>query len=264
MARVSHSLLDRWLSVPLKRLYPRLGIPRWFPPEGIVLAGHACAIAAAVGFACSSKWWWGGVLAAIGVAANHFADLIDGTHARTTNQCRNGGELLDHLTDPLSFSYWMIGIGIAAGAPLWGTAAVVGIYATAVLTNIRAKITGEFALAAFGPTEFKTLLALFGLTMTAATGGLFVPLAPATIAFWFLAPLVIVGIVQLAAQLVSSVRQVNAAAVEADETEWVMDGGAQAPRAPRPLAESESLVLLDAQRGRTADSRSPHRNDVPV
>lgn len=186
MARVSHSLLDPWLTAPLKRLYPRLLIPRKFPPEGIVLAGHACAIAGAIGFACSAKWWWGGLVAAAGVALNHFADLMDGTHARATNQCRNGGELLDHFTDPLSFSYWMIGIALAAGAAWWGVAAVLCIYATAVLTNIRAKITGEFALAAFGPTEFKTLLAAFGLAMSAAAGGTPGAVKPPRIALWSL------------------------------------------------------------------------------
>ncbi|MEX0703807.1 MAG: CDP-alcohol phosphatidyltransferase family protein [Planctomycetales bacterium] len=231
--RVSHSLLDPWLSAPLKGLYPRLPIPRGFPPEGIVLAGHACAIAGAAGFACSSRWWWGGLLAAIGVALNHFADLLDGTHARATSQCRNGGELLDHFTDPLSFSYWMIGVGIAAAAPLWGTAAVVCIYATAVLTNIRAKITGEFALAAFGPTEFKTLLVLFGVAMSAAAAGLFGAVDPSTIAFWFLAPLVTVGAAQLAVQVVRSVREMNAAGVPSDETEWITRGVSSTADHPR-------------------------------
>ena len=38
--------------------------------------------------------------------------------------------------------------------------AVICLYATAVLTNIKAKMIGEFTLARFGPTEFKTLLGL--------------------------------------------------------------------------------------------------------
>ncbi len=47
------------------------------------------------GLAFSTRFWWGGLLAAAGVAGNHLCDVLDGTHARTTGQCRNGGELLD-------------------------------------------------------------------------------------------------------------------------------------------------------------------------
>ena len=103
--RVSHSLLDPFIGPPIKALYPRLNIPAWFPPEGIVLAGHGLAIVGALGFAFATRNVWGGLCVAIGVAGNHFADCIDGTHARSTDQCRNGGELLDHFTDPLSFTY---------------------------------------------------------------------------------------------------------------------------------------------------------------
>jgi phosphatidylglycerophosphate synthase len=83
-------------------------------------------------------------LAALGVALNHTCDVLDGTHARATNQCRNGGELLDHFVDPLSFAYWAAGLSSAAishslGAPWVGMAGVAVIFATAVLTNIRAK-----------------------------------------------------------------------------------------------------------------------------
>ena len=112
--RVSYSLLDPWFSGPLKALYPRLPIPRRLPPEAIVACGHLAAIAGAVGFALSTRWAWAGVLAAVGVALNHTCDVLDGTHARATGQCRNGGELLDHFVDPLSFSYWAAGLAFGA------------------------------------------------------------------------------------------------------------------------------------------------------
>ena len=92
--RVSHSVLDPVIGPKLKALYPHLRIPNTFPPEGIVLAGHALAIVGAVGFAFSATHWWGGLLAALGVIGNHTADCVDGTHARSTGQCRNGGELV--------------------------------------------------------------------------------------------------------------------------------------------------------------------------
>ena len=80
-ARISHSPLDPIIGPAILAAYPTLGIPRWFPPEGIVLFGHGCAIAGAVGFAFSTNTVWGGLLGAAGVAGNHLADCVDGTHA---------------------------------------------------------------------------------------------------------------------------------------------------------------------------------------
>jgi len=53
--RVSHSLLDPFVTTPLKAIYPRLGLPAGFPPEGIVLAGHLLAIVGAVGCVSSRR-----------------------------------------------------------------------------------------------------------------------------------------------------------------------------------------------------------------
>lgn len=223
--RISYSLLDPWLTLPLKRIYGRLPIPAAFPPEGIVLAGHGFAALAGVGFAFSTRFWWGGLLAAVGVALNHGADVLDGTHARTTQQCRNGGELLDHFLDPLSFTYWLTGIAVSCGRLDLGLVAVVCLYATAVLTNIKAKLTGEFTLARFGPTEFKTLLALYTTVLSLFTlggmdgGSQFLP--PQKMAFWFFSSLIVVGVIQLIVHLVLAVRQVNAGGPPPDTSEWV-------------------------------------------
>lgn len=225
--RVSHSLLDPYVGPPIKRLYKYLPIPRWYPPEGIILIGHVSAIAAAFGLAYSTSTWWGGFLAAFGVAGNHTSDCLDGTHARATSQCRNGGELLDHFTDPLSFAYWLIGWGVSIGRLDLALAAVVILYATALLTSIKAKMTGEFTLASFGPTEFKTILAVYGFVLSgivivaggSAEGDATVPLAR-TIAYWFYAIMLVVGVVQLAVNLVRAVREVNRHGHAADTTEW--------------------------------------------
>ena len=227
--RVSHSLLDPLLTKPLKGLYARLGIPAKFPPEGIVLVGHLCAIAGAIGFACATRWWWSGLLAAAGVALNHTADVLDGTHARATNQCRNGGELLDHFVDPLSFSYWVAGLAYSADCLLLGIGGVIVIYATAVLTNIKAKMVGEFTLARFGPTEFKALLILFGLFTSALVGRLFsMNLAPysqqaTSAAFWFVLLMFVAGLVQLKLSLWRAIREVNSQGQPADTTEWEIE-----------------------------------------
>ncbi len=58
--RVSYSLLDPWITAPLKGLYPRLPIPTWLPPEAIVGCGHLAALMGAAGFACSTTYAWGG------------------------------------------------------------------------------------------------------------------------------------------------------------------------------------------------------------
>jgi len=219
--RVSHSLLDPLLTVPIKSLYPRLRIPPRLPPEAIVGLGHLCAILGAVGFALAGRFAWGGVLGALGVALNHTADVLDGTHARASDQCRNGGELLDHFVDPLSFSYWIAAISYSAGCLLLGLVGVIVLYATAVLTNIKAKMVGEFTLGRFGPTEFKTLLILLGLTMAAlnATAEQASPLS-AQIAYWFLIVLIAIGVVQLLVNLARAVRDVNASGESPDTTEW--------------------------------------------
>jgi archaetidylinositol phosphate synthase len=223
--RVSYSLLDPWVTLPIKGMYPGLPLPRRLPPEAVVGCGHLAAISGAVGFACATTTPWGGALAAAGVSLNHACDVLDGTHARATGQCRNGGELLDHFVDPLSFSYWAAALAFGATihsdwAPWLGVGGVIVIYAMAVLTSIRAKMSGEFTLARFGPTEFKALLVLWGLTQTALMCGNVAGMAP-IFTFWFVAAMVGAGIVQLAISLYSGVREVNAlGAAPVDTTEW--------------------------------------------
>lgn len=218
--RISHSLLDPWVGPPLKALYPILKIPAKFPPEGIVLIGHGSAIAAAIGFAFSTQYWWGGLVAGLGVVGNHTADCLDGTHARTTGQCRNGGELLDHFTDPLSFAYYLVGIAVACGRLDLGLVAVICLFAHAVLTNIKAKMTGEFTLATFGPTEFKAMLVCLGFALT-ATYAFSASWASANdLALAAFVAVIVLGILQLGCQLVLAVREVNDCDSPVDTNEW--------------------------------------------
>jgi len=217
--RVSHSVLDPVIGPRLKSLYPHLRIPNWFPPEAIVLTGHGLAIIGAVGFALSTHVWWGGVLAATGVVGNHIADCVDGTHARATGQCRNGGELLDHFTDPLSFVYWLVGIGFAAQSLELALVAVICLFAIAILTNIKAKLIGEFTLASFGPTEFKTLLFVLGLVLAGCS--LFAGAMIATVAWVALAALATIGLVLVPIQLFHAVREVNLQGAVPDQSEWI-------------------------------------------
>ncbi|MAT16380.1 MAG: hypothetical protein CMJ46_14045 [Planctomyces sp.] len=217
--RISHSLIDPWLGPKFKAAYPHLHIPHRFPPEGIIAVGHVSALLGGIGFAFAGATWWGGFFAAAGVFGNHFADCLDGTHARSTGQCRNGGELLDHFTDPISFCYWMIGLAIACGRMELGIALVMILMATAVLTNIKTKMINEFTLATFGPTEFKALLSGFGLFLSiwALTQG--TTLLP-MIMLWTAVVLVVVGVIQLIVNLVIAVKEVNAKGSAPDTSEW--------------------------------------------
>ena len=226
--RVSHSLLDPHIGPVLASLYPRLKIPRRFPPEGIVACGHFMAAVGGFGFACSVDYVWGGALAAIGVAGNHLCDCVDGTHARATDQCRNGGELLDHFTDPLSFSYWMIGLAIATSAWPWAVVAVLLIMAMAVLTNIRAKMLGEFRLERIGPTEFKAFLFATGVVIAGVQlVGMTSVLPSGSVASWAVARGVLVGLVAVGAwklpwSLAKSVSEVNRDGGEVDREPWTL------------------------------------------
>jgi len=219
--RVSRSLLDPYCAPLVPRLYRALSIPRAFPPEGIVGIGHLLAALAAFGFAMSADHVWGGLLIVLGVAGNHIADMVDGTHARSTDQCRNGGELLDHFTDPLSFSYWMIGWGVSIDNLAYSLVGVLFVYATAVLTNIKAKLVGEFTLARVGPTEFKALLCLYGLAMSGIVlaGG-----AGREVAYGCFSAILVTGVVQLVVNLVLAVREVNRDGGEPDTSPWEMPG----------------------------------------
>lgn len=219
--RVSHSVLDPYLSNPIKARYDWFHIPKRWPPEAFVVMGHLMALAGAIGFAVSTRFWWGGLLAASGVILSHIADLLDGTHARRTDQCRNGGELLDHFLDPLSFSYLLIGLCVSCGRWDLAVAAVVCMYATAVLTNIKAKLIGEFTLARFGPTEFKTLLAVYGVFQMAWNLLVHPPFLSVRLALGFVELLLCVGVIQLVVNLVQSVKVVNREGTPPDTTEWV-------------------------------------------
>ena len=219
-AKVSSSLLDPWLTIPLKSRYPLFRIPASLPPEAIVITGHLLAVGAAFAFAFAAEYWFAGALAALGVALNHVCDVLDGTHARRTGQCRNGGELLDHFVDPLSFAYWITGISVAADCLPLGLAGVICLFATAVLTSIRAKLTGEFRLNRFGPTEFKLLLIGLALFQSLVPGGVIGGVSSAGTALGFLAVLLAVGVLALVVSLRQSIRDVNRSGHAPDQTDW--------------------------------------------
>jgi len=213
--RVSHSLLDPLFFPLIGPLYRILPIPRRFPPEGIVVLGHLLAAAGAVSLALSLRHPGWAAAAALCVAGSHVADMVDGSHARATGQCRNGGELLDHFFDPLAFSYWVTGLAVSCGHLEWAIAGCIVICGTATLTSIRAKILGEFTMPPFGSTEVRTLLVIYGAVQAF--------LGSAVLALWTTGVLVTAGGVTLLVFLVLSVRQVNSSGPPPDTRPWEVE-----------------------------------------
>ena len=84
---------------------------------------------------------------------------------------------------------------------------------------------GEFTLARFGPTEFKTLLVGFGLVLgttcllTAQTVAL--PFSAAQLALAGYATLIVAGLIQLPINLIRAVKEVNRSAQTPDQSEWI-------------------------------------------
>ena len=71
----------------------------------------------------------------------------------------------EHRPSPSPCIAGAVGFCYALGLLDLGLVAVIVMLAIAVLTNIKAKLVGEFALAAFGPTKFKALLEVFAIVL---------------------------------------------------------------------------------------------------
>lgn len=217
--RISHSLLDPYLTTPLRAWYPFLALPKRLPPEAIVIAGHVCGVLAAISLALSPSWSLLAVFAGLFVVGHHLCDIFDGQHARATGQCRHGGELLDHFLDPLSISYLVLGWAWAAGTPALAIPGVLVVMGTAVLTNIKAKLGGAFELSRLGPTEFKAFMAC--MPIAAGIGLTFAPAITQQVLWWTLAAMTAAAVLRLPFELVAAVRDVNRSDKAIDTTEWI-------------------------------------------
>ena len=213
--RISHSLLDPWVTTPLRSLYPSLRLPRRLPPEAIVMGGNAAAAGAAGCFAVALHSPIAAVVGGLLTLLYHAADVFDGQHARATNQCRNGGELLDHLCDPVSLSLLATAWAYAAGLPLLAIPAVLIVMTNGLLENLKAKLGADFEVGRFGPTEMKFAIA----TLMLLTAVLPLDAAHLMLAWTFRASLA-AGAIALPLQVVRAVRVVNASQHRPDVSEW--------------------------------------------
>ena len=101
-ARISRSLLDPVLTPVAPHLYKLLNLSRKLWPEAIVVTGHLIAAAGAGALAFSTQYWWRGILAALAIAGNHTADMVDGTHARQDNVAMGVSYSITSLTRSVS------------------------------------------------------------------------------------------------------------------------------------------------------------------
>src|SRR5690606_5833941 len=120
---------------------------------------------------------------------------------------------------------------VSCGRLDFGLAAVIILFATAVLTNIKAKLIGEFTLSAFGPTEFKTLLTVYALVLAGCVAAGATGIVTAVT--WAFGALITFGAIQLLYGLVRAVKDVDQNGRLADTTEWVTTRDAQSLRPRR-------------------------------
>jgi archaetidylinositol phosphate synthase len=235
MAKVSSSFLDAMIRPQVTPLYVRLRIPKRFPPEGIVVAGHLFALAAGFFFAYSQVIWWCGPLAACCVLFNQVLDMLDGAHARATGQCRNSGELLDHLLGPLGYAYWVIGLSVSSRFVTLAIPGLVILYSIVTISHMIHHFTGEFRLSRFGPTEFRAVMFLYGLTLP------FIHIVNlkykilSNYTFLFSIFLILVYALNLFQLLWSAIRRVNTEALPPDTSEWILVANHAQTRSDSPL-----------------------------
>jgi phosphatidylglycerophosphate synthase len=203
---------------PGEKFYKFLRIPKSFPPEGIVLLGFIFSCLAAICFALSPSYPIAGFLAALCVYGNFVSDYMDGRHARTTGQCRNGGELLDHFFDPLSFSVIIIGFGVAVSQPYLALLTVLGIYCNVAIVFQEAMIMGVLTLKVIGPNEARVLYMFAGIVQSlvvySGVSGHVVPMGMLVVAC-------LLSVSQTVIELFKTVEKVNKYGPEPDNEGWI-------------------------------------------
>ena len=223
LLKISHSRIDPFIFPIATKLYHSLRIPPSVRPELILLSGHVIALCGAIAFWAAQLIYWYGLLATFFVLAYQFTDILDGLHARSTSQCRNSGEFLDHFLDPLSFSYLLVGLSLYVNSLPLAVASVICMFATATLINVRAQITRQFTLPTFGATELRLSLAFIGvaLSVLSSFSGPIIAKVVIEILLWVL---LAVGLGQLIVQLIRTCRQIDALGIQPNTSPWEIRG----------------------------------------
>jgi len=213
-SKVTEGIIDRYFFfiAPGERVYKALHIPKALPPECIVLLGFFFSAAAGIAFSQAENYVYAGLLGSLFVYGNLVSDYMDGRHARATGQCRNGGEILDHFFDPLSFAVIVIGIGSSVNRLDLSIALILGIYGNAALVFQEAMIMGVLTLKKIGPNEARLLFIGYGFLVwwqqSASFGVIFLYFSSA------------LSLGQLAFELIKTVNRVNREGPPPDNTPW--------------------------------------------
>jgi len=213
-AKVTEGIIDKYFFfiAPGERVYRMLHIPRWLPPEAIVILGFLFSVAAAFGFSYAHLHPHAALLASLFVYGNMVSDYMDGRHARATGQCRNGGEILDHFFDPLSFAVIVIGIGASVNRLDLAIGSVLGIYGNAALVFQEAMIMTVLTLKKVGPNEARLLFMGYGVLVW------WLKSEAVTVNFLYVSAALSLG--QLVIELVRTVNRVNRDGPPPDNTPW--------------------------------------------
>lgn len=221
--KISSSRIDARLVPIVRGFYAAHPIPSRVPPELIVISGHLVALIAGLSLALSTRAWWWGVIGAVCVFLNQITDMLDGTHARATGQCRNSGDLLDHFLDPLSYAYWVIGIGVAADSIALVIPALLLLYSFITLTYILQRMTGELRIPRLGSTEYRFFIVLYGI-ISALICAILGESVAIRVAFYSLLAMMISYFLELVLQLRKSIKRVDTEFKLQDVDAWHAQG----------------------------------------
>ena len=161
----SYSILDGIVTPRVRKIYPYLHIPVWFNPKLLIFAGQFFAILASFCLANIPEYSGLGFVAAFSVVLNYFFDLIDGHHARTTNQCTNSGEFLDTTLDNLTYCFLFMGLAVAANMWFLGMLITYCFFITAMAGKYRRDLFRKTTIGYFGPAEIRTIFIMISLIM---------------------------------------------------------------------------------------------------
>ncbi len=145
--------------------------PRWVKPDLLTFVGTFGAFLVGLGFVLTCHgigWLW---LSVGGLLVNWYGDSLDGSLARVRG-CQRPvyGYYLDHTVDCINEAFMFVGAGLSPLVHLDLALLLFILYLFMTINvSMNAHLKSEFRLtyAKLGPTEFRILVALFCIMLTA-------------------------------------------------------------------------------------------------
>lgn len=172
--------------------------------DAISIAGMVAGLLAGFALALVPEWadgrWQLWLLAALLIQLRLLANMLDGMVAVGRGIASPAGELFNEVPDRVSDTAALVGLGVAAGAPLLGCAAALGAMATAYVRSV--------ARAAGAPSDFRGPMAKPHRMALVTVVALWCGLAPAA---WAAGVPVVALWIILALSLLTAWRRLHAA-----------------------------------------------------